>query len=238
MGEHEIALGDAGRAVQRSLNRLAEMRGAWRRTTRRARTEGLMAATIGNLDAYSDALVVLGTAGIVVPLVRRFGLEPRCSAISAPAPSWARSGSARFKEQVPCALLAHGGRRQERLGLCRARRRVPAVPDRAGAVLPAPRSPCAGWCSASAALQVVLSTAVIAGIAALAGSKPAPPPSSSAPAWRCRRPPSSSRCSPTSAACRPRAGAPASPSCWRRTWRWCRSCCSCPSSATARAARC
>jgi monovalent cation:H+ antiporter-2, CPA2 family len=33
-------------------------------------------ATIGNLDAYSDALVVLGTAGIVVPLVRRFGLSP------------------------------------------------------------------------------------------------------------------------------------------------------------------
>ncbi len=33
-------------------------------------------ATIGNLDAYSDALVVLGTAGVVVPLVRRFGLSP------------------------------------------------------------------------------------------------------------------------------------------------------------------
>ena len=29
-----------------------------------------------NIDAYSDALVVLGTAGIVVPLVRRFGLSP------------------------------------------------------------------------------------------------------------------------------------------------------------------
>jgi len=34
-----------------------------------------MAATF-NIDAYSDALVVLGTAGIVVPLVRRFGLSP------------------------------------------------------------------------------------------------------------------------------------------------------------------
>jgi CPA2 family monovalent cation:H+ antiporter-2 len=29
-----------------------------------------------NIDAYSDALVVLGTAGIVVPLVRRFGFSP------------------------------------------------------------------------------------------------------------------------------------------------------------------
>jgi monovalent cation:H+ antiporter-2, CPA2 family len=34
-----------------------------------------MAATI-NIDAYSDALVVLGTAGIVVPMARRFGLSP------------------------------------------------------------------------------------------------------------------------------------------------------------------
>ena len=34
-----------------------------------------MAAPI-NIDAYSDALVVLGTAGIVVPLVRRFGFSP------------------------------------------------------------------------------------------------------------------------------------------------------------------
>jgi CPA2 family monovalent cation:H+ antiporter-2 len=35
-----------------------------------------MAAATFNLDAYTDALVVLGTAGVVVPLVRRFGLSP------------------------------------------------------------------------------------------------------------------------------------------------------------------
>ena len=34
-----------------------------------------MAATI-NLDAYSDALVLLGTAGVVVPIVRRFRVNP------------------------------------------------------------------------------------------------------------------------------------------------------------------
>ena len=34
-----------------------------------------MAATI-NIPVYSDALVVLGTAGIVVPMVRRWGLSP------------------------------------------------------------------------------------------------------------------------------------------------------------------
>ena len=35
-----------------------------------------MATPTINLDAYSDALVVLGTAGIVVPLVRRYGFSP------------------------------------------------------------------------------------------------------------------------------------------------------------------
>ncbi|MBI2716107.1 MAG: cation:proton antiporter [Rhizobiales bacterium] len=34
-----------------------------------------MAAPI-NIDAYSDALVVLGTAGVVIPVVRRWGLSP------------------------------------------------------------------------------------------------------------------------------------------------------------------
>ncbi len=34
-----------------------------------------MAAPI-NVEVYSDALIVLGTAGIVVPMVRRFGLSP------------------------------------------------------------------------------------------------------------------------------------------------------------------
>jgi CPA2 family monovalent cation:H+ antiporter-2 len=29
-----------------------------------------------NLNAYSDALVVLGTAGIVVPILRRWGVNP------------------------------------------------------------------------------------------------------------------------------------------------------------------
>src|SRR5215510_14715452 len=34
-----------------------------------------MAAAI-NINAYSDALVVLGTAGIVVPMVHRWGFSP------------------------------------------------------------------------------------------------------------------------------------------------------------------
>jgi monovalent cation:H+ antiporter-2, CPA2 family len=43
-----------------------------------------LASTI-NIDAYSDALVVLGTAGIVVPLVRRWGVNPVLSYIGAGA---------------------------------------------------------------------------------------------------------------------------------------------------------
>ena len=29
-----------------------------------------------NIQAYSDALVVLGTAGVIVPLLRRVGVSP------------------------------------------------------------------------------------------------------------------------------------------------------------------
>jgi CPA2 family monovalent cation:H+ antiporter-2 len=38
-----------------------------------------------NIDAYSDALVVLGTAGIVVPIVRRWGLNPILGSLCAGA---------------------------------------------------------------------------------------------------------------------------------------------------------
>lgn len=41
-----------------------------------SQTQGKRVAAPINIEAYSDALVVLGTAGIVVPLVRRFGLSP------------------------------------------------------------------------------------------------------------------------------------------------------------------
>jgi CPA2 family monovalent cation:H+ antiporter-2 len=57
-------------------------------------------ATIGNLDAYSDALVVLGTAGIVVPLVRRFGLSPVLGYLGAGA-ILGPLGLGTFKEQFP-----------------------------------------------------------------------------------------------------------------------------------------
>src|SRR5262245_8738209 len=58
-----------------------------------------MAATF-NIDAYSDALVVLGTAGIVVPLVRRFGLSPVLGYLGAGA-ILGPLGLGTFKDQVP-----------------------------------------------------------------------------------------------------------------------------------------
>jgi CPA2 family monovalent cation:H+ antiporter-2 len=58
-----------------------------------------MAASF-NIDAYSDALVVLATAGIVVPLVRRFGLSPVLGYLGAGA-ILGPLGLGTFKEQVP-----------------------------------------------------------------------------------------------------------------------------------------
>ena len=53
-----------------------------------------------NIDAYSDALVVLGTAGVVVPLVRRFGVSPVLGYLGAGA-VLGPLGLGTFKEQVP-----------------------------------------------------------------------------------------------------------------------------------------
>ncbi len=59
-----------------------------------------MASATFNIDAYSDALVVLGTAGIVVPLVRRFGLSPVLGYLGAGA-LLGPLGLGTFKDQLP-----------------------------------------------------------------------------------------------------------------------------------------
>src|ERR1700704_1202661 len=58
-----------------------------------------MAAPI-NIDAYSDALVVLATAGIVVPMVRRWGLSPVLGYLAAGA-MLGPLGLGSFIEAVP-----------------------------------------------------------------------------------------------------------------------------------------
>ena len=60
----------------------------------------MAASSLFNIDAYSDALVVLGTAGIVVPLVRRFGLSPVLGYLSAGA-ILGPLGLGSFKETFP-----------------------------------------------------------------------------------------------------------------------------------------
>ena len=72
-----------------------------------------MAAGQINIDAYSDALVVLGTAGIVVPLVQRWRVSPVLGYLAAGA-ILGPLGLGSFKDDVPGALLGHGHRRQER----------------------------------------------------------------------------------------------------------------------------
>jgi monovalent cation:H+ antiporter-2, CPA2 family len=58
-----------------------------------------LASTI-NISNYSDALVVLGTAGVVVPLVRRFGLSPVLGYLGAGA-LLGPLGLGSFHEQLP-----------------------------------------------------------------------------------------------------------------------------------------
>ena len=58
-----------------------------------------MASTI-DTDAYSNALVFLGTAGVVVPLVRRFGVSPILGYLGAGAIS-APLGLGSFSDQMP-----------------------------------------------------------------------------------------------------------------------------------------
>lgn len=69
-------------------------------TAAAAAGEGVGLATIGNLDAYSDALVVLGTAGVIIPVVRRFGLNPVLGYLGAGA-ILGPLGLGTFKDQIP-----------------------------------------------------------------------------------------------------------------------------------------
>jgi CPA2 family monovalent cation:H+ antiporter-2 len=59
-----------------------------------------MAAPTINFDSYTDALVVLGTAGVVVPLVRRFGFSPVLGYLAAGA-ILGPLGLGSFKDSVP-----------------------------------------------------------------------------------------------------------------------------------------
>ena len=59
-----------------------------------------MAATTINFDGYSDALVLLGTAGVVVPIVQRFRVSPVLVYLAAGL-LLGPLGLGQFKETVP-----------------------------------------------------------------------------------------------------------------------------------------
>ena len=72
-----------------------------------------MTSTI-NIDAYSDALVVLATAGILVPIVRRWGANPILAYLAAGVPPPRHQGQAIVVGygrvgKVVCSLLAQHG---------------------------------------------------------------------------------------------------------------------------------
>ena len=83
-----------------------------------------MASTI-NVSAYSDALVVLGTAGIVMPIVSRLGFSPVLGYLGAGA-LLGPLGLGSLIGPFPVLYLVHGRRRQGRRRHRRTRRRLPA----------------------------------------------------------------------------------------------------------------
>ena len=87
-----------------------------------------------NVHVYSDALVLLGTAGVVIPLVRRFGFNPVLGYLGAGA-ILGPLGLGSFIGQVSVSLLVHRRRPGKRLRHCEPRRCIPALPDRHGVVL-------------------------------------------------------------------------------------------------------
>jgi hypothetical protein len=95
-----------------------------------------MAATTINIDAYSDARVVLATAGVVVPLVRRWGVSAVLGYLGAGA-ILGLLGLGSFIDRFPWLYWGHGGRCQERCRHRRVGRGLSPLPDRPGAILPA-----------------------------------------------------------------------------------------------------
>ena len=146
--------------------------------------ERLMAGTI-NVSAYSDALVVLGTAGIVVPIVSRLGFSPVLGYLGAGA-LLGPLGLGSLIGIISAAVLGHGRRRQGRRRHRRTRHRVSAVPDRSRTVAAAPsHHAAAGLRARRTAGARHHRPACRRGRSMPAASRPRR--SSSAPACRCRR---------------------------------------------------
>ncbi len=194
-----------------------------------------MAATFISLDAYSDALVVLGTAGIVVPLVRHFGLSPVLAYLVAGA-VLGPLGLGSFMDKAPWLYWVTVVDAKNVAGI--AELGVVFLLFLIGLELSYQRLlTMRRLVFGLGTLQVVLCTSVIAGIAMFAGSKPA----AAVIIGACLALSSTAivieLLSKQRRLLHDGRSHQLLRSCWRRTSPSCRSCCSSPSWATARAAR-
>ena len=124
-----------------------------------------------NIPVYSDALVLLGTAGVVIPLARRFGLNPVLGYLGAGA-ILGPLGLGSFIGKLSVSLLVHRRRRQERLRLC-ADLGIVFLLFLIGMELSYERlKTMRRLIFGLGSLQIVSLRAVIGAVAALAGSKP------------------------------------------------------------------
>ena len=130
-----------------------------------------MAATTINIDAYSDALVVLATAGIVVPLVRRWRLSAVLGYLGAGA-ILGPLGLGSFIDRVPWLYWVTVVDAKNVAGI--AELGVVFLLFLIGLELSYQRLlTMRRLVFGLGSLQVILSTAVIGGVVALAGNKPA-----------------------------------------------------------------
>jgi monovalent cation:H+ antiporter-2, CPA2 family len=128
-------------------------------------------ATPINIDAYSDALVVLGTAGIVVPMVRRWGLSPVLGYLAAGA-ALGPLGLGSFIDGAPFLYWVTVVDAKNVSGI--AELGVVFLLFLIGLELSYQRLlTMRRLVFGLGSLQVILSTAVIGGFAALLGNKPA-----------------------------------------------------------------
>jgi len=124
-----------------------------------------------NIDAYSDALVVLGTAGIVVPIARRFGISPVLAYLGAGA-ALGPLGLGSFIDTVPILYWFTVVDAKNVAGI--AELGVVFLLFLIGLELSYDRlRTMRRLVFGLGSLQIVLSAAVIGAIAALAGNKPA-----------------------------------------------------------------
>ena len=123
-----------------------------------------------NLPAYSDALVVLGTAGVVVPMVRRWGLSPVLGYLGAGA-VLGPLGLGSFIKQIPALFWFTISDAENVAGI--AELGVVFLLFLIGLELSLARlSTMRRMVIGLGGSQVVLTTALIAGAAALAGKSP------------------------------------------------------------------